>query len=115
MDLTMFENFGEDMSETDQALYIEKCTMIYNLAVKKDPEDLTELEKNIIENLDPYMKLNKYIDAENKYNEVNAKYEDLNSQIYNLSRTNGALADEDAKKLASLVKERDALNQGGLN
>lgn len=35
MDLTMFENFGEDMSETDQALYIEKCTMIYNLAVKK--------------------------------------------------------------------------------
>lgn len=87
MDLTMFENFGEDMSETDQALYIEKCTMIYNLAVKKDPEDLTELEKNIIENLDPYMKLNKYIDAENKYNEVNAKYEDLNSQIYNLSRT----------------------------
>lgn len=114
MDLTMFENFGEDMSETDQALYIEKCTMIYNLAVKKDPEDLTELEKNIIENLDPYMKLNKYIDAENKYNEVNAKYEDLNSQIYNLSRTNGALADEDAKKLASLVKERDALKSGWL-
>lgn len=114
MDLTMFENFGEDMSETDQALYIEKCTMIYNLAVKKAPEDLTELEKNIIENLGPYMKLNEYIDAENKYNEVNAKYEDLNSQIYNLSRSHGALGDEDTKKLASLVKERDALKSGWL-
>lgn len=114
MDLTMFENFGEDMSETDQALYIEKCTMIYNLAVKKDPEDLTELEKNIIENLGPYMKLNEYANLENEYAEVDAKYQNLNSQIYNLSRSHGALSDEDTKKLASLVKERDALKPGWL-
>lgn len=109
MDLTMFENFGEDMSETDQALYIEKCTTIYNLAKDKDPDDLTEIEKSIIENFGPYMKLNDYINLENDYGRVDEKYQAICDEIYSLTRTNGKLSGEDSAKLRSLTVQRDSI------
>lgn len=109
MDLTLFENFGEDMSETDQALYIEKCTTIYNLAIKKDPDDLTDVEKSIIENLGPYMKLNEYAKLDNKYNEANTRYQEIDSFLSTYSSSYDSLSVEDKKMYDSLVQEKKEL------
>ena len=72
-------NFGEEISETDLALYQESWQQIYENAKNKNPKDLTEIEKKVIELYLPVsnsLKLQEYINLEKEYAKLDGSNKD---------------------------------------
>lgn len=115
LDVIMYATFGGDITETDLALYGENCKQIYENAINKDPKDLTNLEKFILNSYVPLpesfnngLKLQEYITLEKQYEQVSKAYQEIQSKIYNITRNyRGPMPDEQAAKVKTLVAKRD--------
>lgn len=111
----MYATFGGDITETDLALYGENCKQIYENAINKDPKDLTNLEKFILNSYVPLpesfnngLKLQEYIKLEKQYAQVSKAYQEIQSKIYNITRNyRGPMPDEQVAKVKTLVAKRD--------
>lgn len=115
LDVIMYATFGGDITETDLALYGENCKQIYENAINKDPKDLTNLEKFILnsyvslpESFNNGLKLQEYIKLEKQYAQVSKAYQEIQSKIYNITRNyRGPMPDEQVAKVKTLVAKRD--------
>lgn len=115
LDVIMYATFGGDITETDLALYGENCKQIYENAINKDPKDLTNLEKFILNSYVPLpesfnngLKLQEYIKLEKQYAQVSKAYQEIQSKIYNITRNyRGPMPDEQVAKVKTLVAKRD--------
>lgn len=115
LDVIMYATFGGDITETDLALYGENCKQIYENAINKDPKDLTNLEKFILNSYVPLpesfnngLKLQEYIKLEKQYAQVSKAYQEIQSKIYNITRNyRGPMPDEQFAKVKTLVAKRD--------
>lgn len=115
LDVIVCATFGGDITETDLALYGENCKQIYENAKNKDPKDLTNLEKLILNSYVPLpesfnngLKLQEYIGLEKQYEEVNKDYQEIQSKIYNITRNyRGPMPEEQVAKVKTLVAKRD--------
>lgn len=115
LDVIMYATFGGDITETDLALYGENCKQIYENAINKDPKDLTNLEKFILnsyvslpESFNNGLKLQEYIKLEKQYEQVSKAYQEIQSKIYNITRNyRGPMPDEQFAKVKTLVAKRD--------
>lgn len=115
LDVIMYATFGGDITETDLALYGENCKQIYENAINKDPKDLTNLEKFILNSYVPLpesfnngLKLQEYITLEKQYAQVSKAYQEIQSKIYNITRNyRGPMPDEQVAKVKTLVAKRD--------
>ena len=115
LDVIMYATFGGDITETDLALYGENCKQIYENAINKDPKDLTNLEKFILNSYVPLpesfnngLKLQEYITLEKQYEQVSKAYQEIQSKIYNITRNyRGPMPDEQVAKVKTLVAKRD--------
>lgn len=111
----MYATFGGDITETDLALYGENCKQIYENAINKDPKDLTNLEKFILnsyvslpESFNNGLKLQEYIKLEKQYEQVSKAYQEIQSKIYSITRNyRGPMPDEQVAKVKTLVAKRD--------
>lgn len=111
----MYATFGGDITETDLALYGENCKQIYENAINKDPKDLTNLEKFILNSYVPLpesfnngLKLQEYITLEKQYEQVSKAYQEIQSKIYSITRNyRGPMPDEQVAKVKTLVAKRD--------
>lgn len=115
LDVIMYATFGGDITETDLALYGENCKQIYENAINKDPKDLTNLEKFILNSYVPLpesfnngLKLQEYITLEKQYEQVSKAYQEIQSKIYSVTRNyRGPMPDEQVAKVKTLVAKRD--------
>ena len=115
LDVIVYATFGGDITETDLALYGENCKQIYENAINKDPKDLTNFEKFILNSYVPLpelfnngLKLQEYITLEKQYEEVGKAYQEIQSKIYNITRNyRGPMPDEQVAKVKILVAKRD--------
>lgn len=115
LDVIMYATFGGDITETDLALYGENCKQIYENAINKDPKDLTNFEKFILNSYVPLpesfnngLKLQEYITLEKQYEQVSKAYQEIQSKIYSITRNyRGPMPDEQVAKVKTLVAKRD--------
>lgn len=115
LDVIMYATFGGDITETDLALYGENCKQIYENVINKDPKDLTNLEKFILNSYVPLpesfnngLKLQEYITLEKQYEQVSKAYQEIQSKIYSITRNyRGPMPDEQVAKVKTLVAKRD--------